>query len=248
MAEGLDNFQNYQVLEYALSFVIPYKDTNPLAHELISKFGSLDAVLEANVQDLMEVKGMGEASACFLNSITKIYSFYEKEKVNRTGTIVSPQSAFDYAKGFFKGKRNEEVYMISLLPNNKILKTEKLAEGDVDNIKVGIRKITDNIARNKVNNIILVHNHPNGIASPSEEDDKFTKALVASLALNECFILDHVIVAGEDKYYSYRQSGKLDLYKQSVAHLLVGKEPMVAQPMAKYGESNDKKWQWICLH
>ena len=74
--EGLENFHDYQVLEYALSFVIPYKDVNPLAHDLINKFGSLGGVLEANEEDLIDVKGMGEASAQFLTSILKIYSYF----------------------------------------------------------------------------------------------------------------------------------------------------------------------------
>ena len=65
--EGLDNFQDYQVLEYALSFVIPYKDTNPLAHRLINKFGSLAGVLEADEEQLKEMDGMGEVSSHFLN-------------------------------------------------------------------------------------------------------------------------------------------------------------------------------------
>ena len=67
--ETLRNFFDYQVLEYVLTFVIPYKDTNPIAHRLINKFGSLTGVLEADEKDIVTVEGMGEVSAHFLANI-----------------------------------------------------------------------------------------------------------------------------------------------------------------------------------
>ncbi len=236
--EGLDNFQDYQVLEYALSFVLPYKDTNPIAHELIAKFGSLSAVLEADEENLQEVKGISEVSAQFLTSILKIYGSYEKEKVNKNGSIKNPEEAYEHVKSFFAGKLIEEIYLVSLLPNNKIVKTERISQGTNSQASITIRKITDAISRNKVNNIIIAHNHPKGIAEPSIEDDNLTKALVLSLSLNDSFLLDHVIV-GEDGFYSYRQSGKIDKYRESIKDVLITRG--VAQNMAKYGDDYDKK-------
>ena len=75
--EGLDNFQDYQVLEYALTFAIPYKDTNVIAHRLINKFGSFSAVLEADKDELKMVEGMGEASAHFISNLLQIFHYYE---------------------------------------------------------------------------------------------------------------------------------------------------------------------------
>ena len=236
--EGLDNFQDYQVLEYVLSFVLPYKDTNSIAHELIFKFGSLSAVLEADEESLKEVKGISEVSAHFLTSILKVYGCYEKEKVNKTGSINNPEEAFQYIKSFYAGKLIEEIYLISLLPNNKIVKTERIAQGTIGQVNITIRRITDAISRNKVNNIIIAHNHPKGSVEPSIEDDNLTRALVTSLALNDCYLLDHIIIEG-NKYYSYRQSGKIDNYRESVNGLLGAK--IIAQSQAKYGEPYEKK-------
>lgn len=228
--DGIENFQDYQVLEYALSFVVPYKDTNPIAHELIDKFGSLANVLEANEEDIANVKGMGEVSAHFLTAIIPIYNFYERQRSSRIGEISSPQQAFEYVKGLFSGKLIEELYMVSLLPNNKILKCEKIAEGTVGQAKVTIRKMTDSISRNKVNNVIIAHNHPSGLCAPSADDDKLTKALVTTLAINDTFLMDHVII-GENGFYSYRQSGAIDKYKSEVATLLHSKASIIE---AKY--------------
>ena len=206
--EGLDNFHDYQVLEYALSFVIPYKDVNPLAHELINKFGSLGGVLEAHEDDLAKVSGMGEVSAQFLTSIIKIYSYYEKEKSKQMDLLFSPDTAVRYVRSLLQGKLMEELYVICLTPKNKIVKVERVARGTGSEAKVNIRLITDLVARNNVYNIIVAHNHPNGSPEPSAEDDKFTKALVTTLAINEVYLLDHIII-GDNTYFSMMEKGIL---------------------------------------
>ena len=119
--DGLANFQDYQVLEYALSFVIPYRDTNPIAHDLINKFGSFAGVLEAREEDLQSVKGMGEVSAFFLTSLVQIFAFYQKEKNCKNKMLKNAVETYEYAKNCFAGSVIEEAYLISLLPNNKVL-------------------------------------------------------------------------------------------------------------------------------
>lgn len=236
--EGLDGFQDYQVLEYALSFVIPYKDTNPLAHRLINRFGSIAGVLEADEESLKEIDGMGEVSSHFLTSIIKIYNFYEKTKVNKVTILKTPRQTFNYVKCLLAGKLVEELYMISLTPGSKIVKTEKVSQGTNNEAKVTIRTITDNISRNKVNNVIIAHNHPNGDCAPSEEDNRFTRALVTSLALNDCYLVDHMIIGDNGKYYSYRESGQIDNYLKEVSSLIAHK---VAQKQAVYEVEDDKE-------
>ena len=217
--EGIENFQDYQVLEYLLSFVIPYKDTNVIAHDLIEKFGSFASVLESDEEDLAMVNGMGKVSAHFLSSLIKIYSFYERGKLSRVAEIKKPIDAYEYVRNLFVGKTTEELYLVSLLPNNRILRCEKIAQGSVGQAKVTIRKITDAMSRNKVNNIIIAHNHPGGSSEPSVDDDRLTQALVTSLAINDSFLIDHIVV-GESDYYSYRHYGKIDKYRSEVFNLI----------------------------
>jgi len=233
--EGLDNFHDYQVLEYALSFVIPYRDVNPLAHDLIDKFGSFGGVLEANEEDLMDVKGMGEVSAHFLTSMLKFYAYYEKEKARQVTHLTGTKESVEFVKTLLQNKLLEELYVVCLASNNKIVKVEKVAKGTTSEAKINIRNITDLVSRLKVNNIIVAHNHPRGIAQPSIEDDKFTKALVTTLAINEVYLLDHIIIGDED-YYSYRTERKIDNYRDDIAHLLQGR---IAQPMARYEVDDD---------
>lgn len=237
--EELEYFHDYQVLEYVLSFVIPYKDTNDLAHELIDKFGSLSGVFESSVEELMTVKGMGEVSARFISDFLKIYNRYERCKLAKRTELVTPLQTFDYFKGLFKGKLVEELYIVALSPKSKILKVQRVSSGSNTEAKVTIRDISDIMSSLKVANIIIAHNHPDGEATPSEADNKFTKALVTSLCINGCHLLDHIILAG-DKFYSYREKGVIDKYKEEIAYLLESRT--VAQPEARYEVNYDKKW------
>lgn len=230
--EGIENFQDYQVLEYVLSFVLPYKDTNPTAHMLINKFGSFDKVLEANIEDIASVKGMGEVSASFLATLRLIFSFYQKQKNNCIDFISNTQETFDYAKNLFAGKRKEEIYVISLLASNKIAGVDKIAEGTINQANCSIRAITDIMASRKVANIILLHNHPEGVAQPSGEDDKITKALVYALAISGSHLTDHMIIAG-DEFYSYKMKNKIGEYSNEVSNI-IGLSHVKSKPEARY--------------
>lgn len=229
--EGLENFHDHQVLEYALSFVIPYKDTNDLAHELINKFGSLAGVFEADVSELVTVKGMGEVSATFISDFIKIYNRYERSKLCTKTKITSPTQAYEYFQGIFKGKLFEELYLVALAPNSDIIQTKRIAVGSVTEAKVQIRDITDTMTNLKVANIIVAHNHPSGLPRPSPADDRFTMSLVASLVINGCHLIDHIIVS-DLTYYSYRQNGTIDEYKEHAFNLI--NDGTVFQPEAKY--------------
>ena len=98
---AFESMQDYQVLEYALTFVVPFKDVNPLAHELVKTFGSFGAVLEADIEDLKQIKGISDVTACFLTSLPKIFNFYEKEKNNKVGKICNYLEAYEYGQKLF---------------------------------------------------------------------------------------------------------------------------------------------------
>ena len=235
--EGLDHFQDYQVLEYALTFCIPYKDTSPLARKLISKFGSFSGVLEADEEDLKLVPGVGDATAHFLANILKIYHYYEQDKARKVTSVTNTKQIYEFAKSFLKGKLTEELYLICLTPKNKIVSVDKISEGSSTEASIQMRLITDKMSRLKVSNIIVTHNHPHGNSLPSIEDNKFTKALVTTLAINGCHLLDHIIIGDDNDYFSYARMDLIEKYKLEVADML--DKHSVAQPRAKYEVTHD---------
>jgi DNA repair protein RadC len=231
--EGLKNFQDYQVLEYVLTFAIPYKDTNEIAHRLINRFGSFYAVLEAEEDELAEVKGMGQASAHFVANLRHIFHYYEADRARIVSKVITPAGAYGYVKPFLVNKLVEEMYVVCLTPKNKIVAMEKISEGTNNEANVSIRLIVEKMNKAKVSSIIVAHNHPKGKAMPSASDDKFTRALTTALAITGCHLLDHIIIGeGKRDYFSYREHALLETYVKEAAELI--SSSTVAQPCAKY--------------
>ena len=208
--EGLQNFLDYQVIEYLLSFIIPYKDTNPLAHALIAKYGSLGAVLNTDENELKKIKGLGSVSAHFLSHLREVFNYYELEKAHTQKKISSANETYAFFKKLFAGKLYEELYAVCLSSKNQIVKVAKISEGTSNEANVNIRKISDVIHQAKVSNVIIGHNHPQGTSTPSNDDNQFTKALVMALTLNSITLLDHIIIGADGSYYSYKNNGVID--------------------------------------
>ena len=107
--EGLDNFEQVQVLELLLFYCIPKQDTNPIAHALLDAFGSVPKVLQAPTRELMQVKGIGESTARYLHMIMELIRYYavQEQAVNRV--LTSVEMCAEYMIPFFEGRRNETV-------------------------------------------------------------------------------------------------------------------------------------------
>ena len=237
--EGLDSFYDYQALEYVLTFVIPYKDVNPLAHSLINHFGSFAGVFEASEKDLMRVSGMGEVTAHFLTNLKNIFTYYERDKARTIVKITNTMQTYQYVCNFLRKKLIEEMYVICLTAKNKIICVEKVSEGTANEASISMRLISQKMSDTNCSNIIIAHNHPSGDSTPSDDDDKFTKGLITSLSINGCHLMDHMIIGENGDFYSYRNAGLLDTYKSEVAYLVTPGTKI--QPCAKYEVLDDKE-------
>ena len=247
--ESLINFEDYQVLEYILTFVIPQKDTNPLAHRLINTFGSISKVLEANVEELKKVDGIGDVTAMFLNSYLGVMYHYEKDKSTKDIIIDTPKKASAYFNALLKHNKKEEVYLACLDKNFRLVYTTTLKTGDENKVSITPRNILDIVIRHNASNIIICHNHPNGSPNPSSEDIKFTHDLTLSLILGDIKLLDHIVI-GKSGYFSFATSGKLSEYfdslkelldKKSITDYYIGKNIHSYKDI--YKETNDDK-EW----
>lgn len=205
-AEGLDNFEEHEVLELLLFYCIPRKDTNPIAHELIRRFGSLSQVLEAQPEDLAEVPGMGDSAATFLSLTTAVGRYYLVNRTMQTEILRTVDECGAYLVPFFYGRRNETVFMLCLDAKCKVLCCKKVGEGSVNSAGVPIRTIVQMALAANATSVVLAHNHPSGIALPSGEDIQATRQVAAALDTVEITLVDHIIVSDED-FVSTAQSG-----------------------------------------
>ena len=205
LREGLDGFTDIQVLELLLFYAVPRRDTNPIAHALLERFGSLAKVLDAPVVKLTQVDGISENGATFLKLVREIerrYALSQGEEI----ILNTIDDCCEYLSRFFTGKKNETVFLLSLDAKLKMLSCREVGEGSVNYASVPIRRVVEMALDDGATSVILAHNHPSGIAIPSNDDIQTTRRLAMALSTVEIQLADHIVVA-EDEYVSMVQSG-----------------------------------------
>lgn len=205
-AEGLDHFKEHQVLELLLFYCIPRQDTNPIAHALLERFGSLSQVLEAPAEELEKVPGIGSNAATFLALTTAVGRYYLVNRSMQTVILSTIEQCGQYLVPFFYGRRNETVYLLCLDAKCKVLCCKEVGEGSVNSAGVPIRKIVETALGANATTVVLAHNHPSGLAIPSGDDISTTRRVAAALDVVEIGLADHIIVADDD-FVSLAQSG-----------------------------------------
>lgn len=222
-AHELDAFSDVEKLEFILFFAIPMRDTNPLAHKLLDHFGSFDKVIDASYEELCAVDGVGQHSAMLFNLIHSIISIYGSYK--NSDFIPDVDTAKTFAKNLFMGKTVEEFYVICLSTSNKVVSLKLINRGTVSEVPIRIREITDACFAAHCERMIIMHNHPLGVARPSDEDVTFTLKIVYSCLMNDIEVIDHVICGSNGDCFSFEASGILRELKQDALNKMPGSFP-----------------------
>lgn len=205
---GLDAFADHEVLELLLYYAIPRRDTNPVAHRLMERFGSLDGVFSATVEELEEVEGVGKNAATLLALWMPLYRRVRTKPKAKETVLNSTEQAGQYFMDLFFGMRREELYEACLDAKGKLLACCRIAEGGVDAVNISTRRLVENALKCGASAVILAHNHPSGIALPSPDDNTTTLAVWDALRAVGIPLIDHIIVADED-YVSLHDNGLL---------------------------------------
>ncbi len=204
--EGLDNFEQHQVLELLLFYAIPRVDTNPIAHALLERFGSLAQVLEAPAAELQKVPGMGENAAQFLSLVNEVGRYYQVNRASRPTILTTVEQCGRYLAPRFYNRRNETVFLLCLDAKCKVLCCKEVGEGSVNSAAIPIRRVVEMALGANATSVVLAHNHPSGVALPSDEDVCTTRRVALALHAVEIQLVDHIVVA-EDDFVSMAQSG-----------------------------------------
>lgn len=214
LKSGFDSFSDIEKLEFILFYAISQKDTNPIAHRLLDEYKTFDKVLEAPIEKLKNIEGLGEHSAILLSLFLNVVNHYGKSKCN--SQIGSTSEAKNFAANLYKGVSVEQFYVVCLTTANKVLAYNKINSGTVSEVKIEMRHITSYAMSNNCERIIIIHNHPNGLAKPSDEDISFTASIALNCTMNNIELIDHIVV-GQDKEFSFEESGMLkELKKDAV--------------------------------
>ncbi len=204
--EGLDHFEQVQVLELLLFFGIPRKDTNELAHALLERFGSVSRVMNATIVELMKVPGMGKNTATLLHLARELGRYYQVDNAQKGKTMHDCAECGKYLLPYFFGRQVETVFMLCLNASCNVISCREIGEGGINSAVVSSRRVVEVALEEQASTVVLAHNHPCGVALPSREDVQVTRRLAAALASVEVTLFDHLVVADGD-FVSMVQSG-----------------------------------------
>ena len=206
LENGERSLADHELLEVLLYYAIPRRDTNELAHRLLEQFGSLRGVLSAPVQELACVSGVGQQAALLLGMVPMLYrraAQREKEQI-----LNSVDACGAYFTELLGSSRREMLWQVCLDGKGKVLSSRCLAEGDVSMAAVSVRQVVEYALRAGAVGVVLAHNHPSGVALPSQEDIATTRLVRDALRTMNIQLVDHVVVADGD-YVSMAASGML---------------------------------------
>ena len=194
---GLAALSDHEIIELLLTYVLPQRDLKPIAKKLLAAFSTVSGVLNAPIDELMNIGGMGGRAAHFFLLFKEIMSFCLKEKYSRQSIMTHRGDVEEYLRFHFGLLREEYVAAIFLDSAHHVIASETVAKGTVNQCAIYPREVAFRALKHDAAYLILAHNHPGGGKAPSEEDWSITQRLIQVGKLLDIPLLDHIIITGE---------------------------------------------------
>lgn len=196
LKDDLEGFAPHEALELLLTYAIPRRDTNLLAHQLLAHFGSLHAVLEAPVEELEQVDGIGHSAATLIRLLLPLLRLYERDRLAPRPSLTTYHQTENFCKALLNGMTVEKFYVLCFDARLKLISAQLIAEGTLNEVAVYPRRVLAALLRHNASGAVLCHNHPGGTAQPSEEDIALTDTINTLLTGVGIRLYDHILVAG----------------------------------------------------
>jgi DNA repair protein RadC len=208
LERGAASLSDAELLAIFLRTGVTGKSAVDLARELLTRFGNLTRLFAASEADFCAIHGMGQAKFVQLRAVLEMSRRALNEEMQRGDALNSPRAVRDYLQ-LLLGSRPQEVFVVLFLDTqHRVIATEELFHGTLSQTSVYPREVVKRALAHNAAAVILAHNHPSGVAEPSQADQHLTQALKQALALVDVHVLDHFIVAG-GRMYSFAETGLL---------------------------------------
>lgn len=196
LARGAESLTDAELLALFLRTGVAGKSAVALARELLDGFGGLSRLCLAEREAICAAPGLGPAKYAQLKAVMEMAGRALKEDMQSGDALSSPTAVRRYLSLLLKDKPHEEFWAVFLDAQNRALKAEMLFRGTLTQTSVYPREVVKRALAHNAAGLILAHNHPSGVAEPSQADRLLTQTLRQALALVEVRVLDHFIVAG----------------------------------------------------
>lgn len=208
LRSGFDGFHDYEIVELLLILGTPRRDCKQMAKEAIKKFGGLRGVLDASLDELQKIKGIGPSNAFGIKLFQAMAERYAKERIFSKTSLTSPSMVVDYLRAKW-GRENKEHFVVVLLDgHNNLISVNDISTGTLNESLVHPREVFEPAIRQLAAYVVFAHNHPSGDLEPSVEDIKLTQRLVSVGELTGVTVLDHLIISSSG-HVSLKEKGLL---------------------------------------
>lgn len=208
LQSGLNGFLDYEIIELLLTLGTPRKDCKEIAKAAIKQFKGLRGVLDASLDELQAIKGIGSSNAFGIKLFQAISERYAKEKIPTKISLTSPQKVADYLREKLGREKKEHFVVLLLDSQNSLIRINDISIGTLNETLVHPREVFEPAVRLLAARIIVAHNHPSGDLEPSGEDLKLTQRLLSVGELTGIPVIDHFIVSSTG-YISLKEKGLL---------------------------------------
>lgn len=206
LASGLVGFHDYEVIELLLLLATPRKDCKDAAKAALKRFKTLQGVLEASPEELVEVKGIGPVNLFGVKLIKAVSDRYLKKKLIRKDPLNNSRELFDYLYHSMRDKDRERFKVIFLDAKNKVISVETLFKGTLTASSVYPREVVRAALNHQSAALIFAHNHPSGDPEPSPDDVSITRHLFFACKLMGITVHEHIVI-GDNRYFSFADHG-----------------------------------------
>lgn len=207
LKNGFDIFEQHEILEMLLYYAIPRRDTNPLAHRLLNRYGSFGRVCDAPCDELERDFGLSKNAVVLLKMQPQLARVYVESK--HDDECVDPESLGDTFQSMFIGRNTEAVALILSNAKGKVIFSDIISKGSINSTEMPVRRIVDLSIRHNAKTAFIAHNHPSGSLLPSKNDLDTTLTLSETLHSVGVILYDHFIIT-DAHYISLRESGIAD--------------------------------------
>ena len=208
MEGGAAALPDYELLELLLFRAMPRQDVKPLARLLIDHFGDFNRVISAPVQRLLAVSGVGQAVVQELKIVEAAAHRLARAKVMHRPVLSSWDALLDYCRTAMAHRETEQFRVLYLDRKNVLIADEEQARGTVDHVPVYPREVVKRALEVNASALILVHNHPSGDPTPSQQDVTVTGQIQEAAQVMGMTLHDHLII-GKSREVSFRSEGYL---------------------------------------
>jgi len=209
LKSGLVGFHDYEIVELLFTLGGTRTNMKPQAKEALKRFKTLRGVLEAPLEELQQIKGIGPHSVFGIKLVREVAAEFVKLKSIEKDSFKASKEIFDYLYLSMRGLKKEVFKVLYLDSQNQLIETEDISKGTVNMSAVSPREVIEGAIRHNSPSLVFVHNHPSGNPEPSQSDKDLTRDLVYTGCIMQIRVLDHIII-GDNKYFSLAGAGIIE--------------------------------------